>query len=89
MHKEQGLTEQALAGGALDLREVSSRMLYKPQKNGSALPQIERMGPSDRHGQRPEVYDGLHRKREGGKAHTHRRAPSQTSPSTPKPNSSV
>jgi len=78
------------SGAALDLSEARSRLFDKPQKkNGSALPQSGRMGPTNRHGLRTAVHDGLHEKREGGKAHANRRAPSQTSTTTPRMRSCV
>ena|SRR6218665_2057052 len=49
----------------------------------SALSQSGRMGPPNYVGQRTAVYDGLHKKREGGRARADRRAPSQTSTATP------
>src|SRR6218665_3580011 len=70
---------------ALDLLEAHSRLLDQPPKrNLSALPQSGRMGPPNYLGQRTAVYDGLHKKREGGRARADRRAPSQTSTATPR-----
>jgi len=46
-----------LGGGTLDLLEVHSKLLDHPQKrNGSALSQSGRMGPSNYRGQRTAVY---------------------------------
>ena len=43
--------------------------LDQPQKmNGSALSQSGRMGPPNYREQRTGVYDGLHIRREGGRA---------------------
>src|SRR6218665_311654 len=68
---------------ALDLLEAHSRLLdHPPKRSVSVLPQSGRMGPPNYRGQRTAVYDGLHKKREGGSAD--RRAPSQTSTATPK-----
>src|SRR6218665_1644445 len=67
------------------LRETCSKLLDQSQiKNGSALSQSGRMRPPNRRRQRATVYDGLHKKREGGKARADRRAPSQTSTATPR-----
>src|SRR6218665_1549459 len=87
--KEQSLESDGIENrhrleGALDLLEVHSRFLDQPQKmNGSALPQNGRMGPQNYREQRTGVYDGLHMRREGGRARADRRAPSQTSTVTP------
>ena len=66
-------------GDSLDLLEVHSTLLDQPQnKNRSALQQSGQVGPPNYRGQRTVVYDGLHRKREGGRARADRRAPNQT-----------
>src|SRR6218665_2958487 len=75
-----GIENRHLLEGALDLLEVHSRFLDQPQKiNGSALSQSGRMGPRNYREQRTGVYDGLHMKREGGRARADRKASSQTS----------
>jgi len=55
----------------------------------SALSQSGRMGPPNYLGQRTAVYDGLHKKRESGRARADRRAPSQTSTATPRTRSCI
>src|SRR6218665_3519 len=80
-----GIENRHRLEGALDLLEVHSRFLDQPQKiNRSALSQSGRMGPPNYREQRTGVYDGLHMKREGGRARAYRRAPSQTSTATPR-----
>src|SRR6218665_3336590 len=64
----------------IDLLEIHSRFLDQPQKmNEFALSQRGRMGPRNYREQRTGVYDGLHMKREGGRARADRKASSQTS----------
>ena len=64
-----GIENRYRLGGALDLLEVHSRLLYQPQKkNGSALSQSGRMGPPNYREQRTGVYDGLNRRRQDGRA---------------------
>src|SRR6218665_1811458 len=48
-------------------------------KNGPALSQSGGIGQSNYRGQRTALYDGLHKKREGDRAHADRRSPSHTS----------
>jgi len=56
--------------------EVHSRLLDRPQKkNGSALSQSRRMGPPNYREQRTAVYEGLGKKKEGGRARADLRAP--------------
>src|SRR6218665_1246166 len=79
-----GIENRQRLGGALDLLEVHSRFLDQPQKmNGSALSQSGQMGPPNYHEHMTGVYDGLHIRREGGRARTDRRGPSQKSTATP------
>src|SRR6218665_254763 len=78
-----GIENRHRLEGALDLLEVHSRFLDQPQKmNGSALSQSGRMGPPNYREHRTGVYDGLHMRREGGRAREDRRAPNQTSTAT-------
>jgi len=67
------------------LGEIHLATLDQPQKmNWSALLQSGRIGPPNYCEQRTRVYDGLHMRREGGRARADRRAPSQTSTATPR-----
>jgi len=74
-----GIENKHHLGGALDQLEVHSILFGpttekdSPPLRPSALPQSGRMGPPNYSEQRTVLYDGLHKKREGGRARADRR----------------
>src|SRR6218665_104428 len=80
-----GIEHRHRLEGALDLLEVHFRFLDQQQKmHGSALSQSGCMGPPNYREPRTGMYDGLHMRREGGRARADRKGPSQTSTATPR-----